>query len=227
MIQTYRHWRLVAKDEWHWPNFSPSEIACRGTGQLLINVEALDALQKLRERLGKPIILTSAYRSPEHNRSKRVRGAPNSRHLNGDAFDVSMSNHDPDHFENEARAVGFTGFGFYPKSNFMHIDMGRVRTWGTRFPTTTPVFSEEPKVVEELGSSRTVLGGSAAGVGGVAVIGQAIAEIEKAENSFSAGGIFGMVIGSFILIGAIMAIYARWDDAGRPLPWKRRGGEME
>ena len=52
-----------------WHNFSPAEIACRGTGKLLINEPALHKLRALRDRLGKPLIVRSAYRSPEHNRA--------------------------------------------------------------------------------------------------------------------------------------------------------------
>ena len=36
---------------WRWKNFSPAEIACRGTGQLKLHPEALDKLQALRDRL--------------------------------------------------------------------------------------------------------------------------------------------------------------------------------
>ena len=32
------------------------------------------------------------------------------------------------------RAVGFKGFGFYPRSGFIHIDLGPARTWGEPFP---------------------------------------------------------------------------------------------
>ena len=81
----HRHWRDVPKNAWRWPNFSPAEIACRGTGKLLINEPALDKLQALRDRLGKPLIVRSAYRSPEHNRA--VGGATRSKHLDGAAFD--------------------------------------------------------------------------------------------------------------------------------------------
>ena len=45
---------------WRWPNFSPAEIVCRGTGRLLVNEPALDKLQALRDRLGKPLIVPSA-----------------------------------------------------------------------------------------------------------------------------------------------------------------------
>ena len=74
----YRHWRDVPKESWRWQNFSPAEIACRGTGSILIHEQALDRLQALRTRLGKPLIVNSAYRSPEHN--ARVRGAKRSKH---------------------------------------------------------------------------------------------------------------------------------------------------
>ena len=65
----HRHWRDVPDSVWRWPNFSPAQIACRGTGKRLINEPALDRLQALRDRLGKPLIVRSAYRSPEHNRA--------------------------------------------------------------------------------------------------------------------------------------------------------------
>jgi hypothetical protein len=48
---------------------------------------ALDKLQALRDRLGKPLIVRSAYRSPEHNRT--VGGARASKHMDGTAFDIA------------------------------------------------------------------------------------------------------------------------------------------
>jgi hypothetical protein len=66
-FRTWRHWRDVAPQDWRWPDFSPAEMACRGTGQLKLHAEAMDKLQALRDRLGKPLIVRSANRSPEHN----------------------------------------------------------------------------------------------------------------------------------------------------------------
>ena len=104
-----------------WPNFSPEEIACKGTGMLYIDAPALDALQRLRTRLGKPVIVNSAYRTPKHNAS--IRGAAkNSMHMRGCAFDVSMANHDPVAFEAASRSAGFRGIGRYPTRGFMHLD---------------------------------------------------------------------------------------------------------
>ncbi len=90
---TYAHFRDVPESAWRWPSFSPAEIACRGTGAIKINTEAMDKLQSLRNRLGKPLIVRSGYRSPSHNRA--VGGAPASKHMLGTAFDIAMSNHDP------------------------------------------------------------------------------------------------------------------------------------
>ncbi|MCA3698709.1 MAG: peptidase M15, partial [Brevundimonas sp.] len=66
---TYAHFRDVPESAWRWPSFSPAEIACRGTGAIKINSEAMDKLQSLRNRLGKPLIVRSGYRSPSHNRA--------------------------------------------------------------------------------------------------------------------------------------------------------------
>ena len=85
----YTHWRDVSENAWRWKNFSPAEIACRGSGSLRINEEALDKLQALRDRLAKPLIVRSAYRSPAHNQA--VGGAPRSKHLDGAAFDIAMT----------------------------------------------------------------------------------------------------------------------------------------
>ena len=59
-ITTYRDWRDVPESAWRWTSFSPAEIACRGTGKLLVNEPALDKLQALRDRLAKPLIVRSA-----------------------------------------------------------------------------------------------------------------------------------------------------------------------
>ena len=62
-----------------------------------VHEEALDKLQAHRDRLGKPLIVRSAYRSLAHNRT--VGGAPRSKHLDGTAFDIAMMNRDPIAYE--------------------------------------------------------------------------------------------------------------------------------
>ncbi len=149
----YLSWRDVPKAKWRWANFSPAEIACRGNGSIKINEDALDCLQALRDLLGKPMIVLSGYRSPEHNR--RVAGARASKHMEGTAFDIAMANHDPVAFEAAARKAGFLGFGFYPRSGFMHIDLGPARSWGERFPARATRFVPEvPPAREKLAESQ-------------------------------------------------------------------------
>jgi hypothetical protein len=135
-------------DEWRWPNFSPEELACRGTGKLAIDKHSMDMLQELRNRLGKPIILNSAYRSPEHNR--RVGGAKQSFHLKAMAYDCRQDNQDPQEFIHLAKAVGFNGIGQYADKGFTHID-SRVnpatfgsKNWPKSSTRHTPQFQPEP-----------------------------------------------------------------------------------
>lgn len=206
----YTHYRDVPKEGWRWRNFSPRELACKGTGRLLVNEDALDRLQRLRDLLDVPIVLTSAYRSPEHN--SRVGGAARSLHMTGSAFDVRMDNHDPWSFEQAARKVGFTGFGFYPRSGFMHIDTGAAREWGDRWPMpeeVTPALPVEPKRKTPT-ESRTVKGGAIAAAGGIGVlITETAAAVEPLAQSSE---VFRWVSGALALVGAAWAVYARIDD---------------
>ncbi|MGM0583795.1 MAG: D-Ala-D-Ala carboxypeptidase family metallohydrolase [Pseudomonadota bacterium] len=214
----HRHWRDVPAGAWRWPDFSPAEIACRGSGSLLIDETALDALRALRERLGRPMIVRSGYRSPAHNRA--VGGAPRSRHMKGQAFDIAMANHDPQAFEQAAREAGFEGFGFYPEPHhdFMHIDLGPAREWGERWPTGAPRFSPEPPARKPLSRSRTMKGGGAAGVAtlgaaGVEVVQEAVAETQAALQPLVPYlDALRWILVVVALIGLGVALYARWDD---------------
>jgi zinc D-Ala-D-Ala carboxypeptidase len=165
----YGHYTKYPMHLWRWPSFSPREIASKGEGELMVNEAAMDKLQALRNRLGVPLLITSAYRSRVHNR--RVGGAKASKHLEGIAFDVRMENHDPHEFEAAARAVGFTGFGYYPKSGFMHVDTGPARSWGTPWPKTRTRLPVEPPIQPETIRDDTEAQAAvgAAGAGGLAV----------------------------------------------------------
>ena len=212
----YADWRDVPEKLWRWPDFTAQEIACRGDGRIRINEAALDRLQVLRDRLGMPLIVHSAYRSPDYNR--KVGGAKHSMHLQGAAFDISMVNHDPTSFEAAARAVGFTGFGFYPHQNFMHIDIGRARQWGGPFPPRARFADEPPQLRERLTESRTMKGGGAAGVAtigaaGVEVVQQAVADTQSAiQPLIPYLDTLRWLFIAVALIGVSVTIYARWDD---------------
>ena len=169
MKREFTSYKTVPISIWTWPSFIPREMACKGTGKLIINTDAMDDLQSLRDMLGKPLIITSAYRSPEHN--KRVGGAKRSKHLEGIAFDVRMDNHDPHTFEAAARAAGFTGFGYYPKSGFMHIDTGPARSWGKPWPKTQTEWPvEPPRQPETLTEDKDAQAAAGAGVAGALAV---------------------------------------------------------
>ncbi|WP_208863813.1 YcbK family protein [Paracoccus marcusii] len=119
----------------------PRELASR-EGELLIDPPSMDKLQTLRNDLARPMVITSAYISPAHNRT--VGGATGSLHLQGKAFDVVLGNHDPHAIITAARKAGFTGIGTYPRQGLIHIDTGRVRTWGDPFPQTATGLALEP-----------------------------------------------------------------------------------
>jgi hypothetical protein len=217
---TYAHFRDVPESDWRWPSFSPAEIACRGTGAIKINTDAMDKLQTLRNRLGKPLIVRSAYRSPVHNRA--IDGAAQSKHMDGTAFDIAMSNHDSVAFEAAARAVGFLGFGFYPRSGFMHVDLGPAREWGQRFPVRASAFAEETLLAREvLAESRTLRG---TGTAGVATLGAAGVEVAQEVLAEAQGAVLPLVpyldtlrwvFIALALAGIAVAVWARVDD------WKR------
>lgn len=208
MKSRYAHFSQVDKKDWRWPSFSPREIACKGTGELVVDDNALDRLQALREYLGKPLILTSAYRSAAHN--KRVGGAKGSKHMEGIAFDVRMDNHDPHEFEAAARAMGFTGFGYYPKSGFLHIDTGPARAWGTPWPITATSWPAEtqrqPETITEDRQAQAVAGAGIAG--GLAAI---------VEHAPLAGSILGNLVPTAQLVAVVVAAallgYVLWKRA--------------
>jgi hypothetical protein len=192
-------------------------LACRGTGKLLVNELALDKLQVLRDRLKTPLIVRSAYRSPEHNRA--VGGAKRSKHMDGATFDIAMANRDPVAFEAAARAVGFLGFGFYPRSGFIHVDLGPARQWGERFPVREITFaSETPAAREALAENRTMKGGGAAGVAMLGAAGVEVAQNVLAETQSAVLPLVPYldtrrwVFIAVALAGLAVTIYAGIDD---------------
>lgn len=116
---SYKHYSQVNALHWYWPNFTPKEIACKGTGELYIDFKAMDSLQKFRYFAKAPVIINSAYRSEKHN--KAIGGSPKSQHLLGKAFDIRITKDlDRATIHKAAKAAGFKGIGDY--KTFVHID---------------------------------------------------------------------------------------------------------
>ncbi len=74
----------------------------------------------------------SGYRSPGTNASLRANGhhvAEHSQHVLGRAIDVRLRDCPLSRLHDLALAAQRGGVGYYPRSNFVHIDTGRVRSW--------------------------------------------------------------------------------------------------
>ena len=71
-------------------HFIPAEFECRcGCGLLNVHWQLVTALDMARDRVGVPMVITSASRCPEHN--ARVGGMPDSAHLAGLAVDIACT----------------------------------------------------------------------------------------------------------------------------------------
>lgn len=111
-----------------WKNFSEDELKCQHTGETNPNPQfkaLMDKVQTLRDLYGKPIQISSAYRSPDHpiERSK----------ANGGGFhtiaavDLQVSGEAAVEILTIALKLGFTGIGISQKGDwdkrFIHLDL--------------------------------------------------------------------------------------------------------
>ncbi|WP_425098353.1 YcbK family protein [Tropicibacter sp. S64] len=100
-----------------------------------IDTRTLDILAAAHNLMDvhEPYQLISGYRSPKTNAMLRSRSsgvAKNSRHLRGQAADMTLASRSVNQMAKAAMACNGGGVGRYSKSNFVHMDCGPVRTWG-------------------------------------------------------------------------------------------------
>ena len=70
------------------PSFKVREFACKGSDVVLLDDELVVLLQCIREHFGKPVHITSGYRTAAHNAA--VGGSKSSQHLLGRAADFHV-----------------------------------------------------------------------------------------------------------------------------------------
>ena len=106
----------------------------RNQQQQDIDPGLLDILWQLQQVTGNrdSFEVISAYRSPQTNsmlRGKSNGVAKKSQHLLGKAIDVRLRGTDLAQLHQAATELKLGGVGYYPGSDFIHVDTGRVRYW--------------------------------------------------------------------------------------------------
>ena len=105
-------------------NFSREELACKHCGKMEIPLASIERLQRVRDRVGHYLKISSGYRCPEHNNavSKTGRTGPHTKA----AFDVLCYGDEAYHVIQAAQTEGFTGIGVNQKGlqeqRFIHLD---------------------------------------------------------------------------------------------------------
>ncbi len=96
----------------------------------------LDLLAGLHGRLetAQPFEVISGYRAPATNAMLRSEHdhsgvASKSLHMQGMAIDIRVPGRALDRLRDAALAAQVGGVGYYPQSDFVHVDVGRVRRW--------------------------------------------------------------------------------------------------
>ena len=125
MIVAVRKAAEVKRQEWPWPSFTPEEMACSLTGRLEYDPDFMNWLQALRYIHGKPMTISSGYRSPEHQKTLpggRTTGA----HVDGMAVDVKVFGQDAHSLVKLALGIGALGVGVHQTgpwyNRYIHID---------------------------------------------------------------------------------------------------------
>lgn len=100
-----------------------------------IDVRLLDLLHILSRKVEatEPFHVISGYRSPQTNEYLRAHGgggvAAHSLHLLGQAIDIRVPGVKLQELYRAALSLKAGGVGYYPGPDFVHVDVGRVRTW--------------------------------------------------------------------------------------------------
>ncbi|MGD8450060.1 MAG: YcbK family protein [Desulfobacterales bacterium] len=102
-----------------------------------IDINLLNSLYSIKKKLNisEPFHIVSGYRSPGTNEylyQRRKGVAKNSLHMHGKAIDFRLPDISLPVLRRTAAALKAGGVGYYPCSNFIHIDVGPIRYW--RYP---------------------------------------------------------------------------------------------
>lgn len=102
-------------------NFNLREFQCPCCHVVMLHGRLLAALQRLRDMLSRPLIITSGYRCAAHN--KAVGGVKNSLHMRGLAADIAADRAMADRLRTLAYDAGFSRIILYPARSFAHLEI--------------------------------------------------------------------------------------------------------
>lgn len=129
-------------------NFKVKEFQCHDkTDKVLIDSSLVNLLQSIRSHFGKPVTITSAYRTAAYNAS--IGGASSSNHVKGMAADIQVSGVSPVLVGMYADSLGAGGIGLYAYgtyTGFNHIDTRSIKyRWLTL--TRSGSYQAIPKIL--------------------------------------------------------------------------------
>lgn len=109
-------------------------LRCRLTHEAApIPIELIELVDHIEDHFhAREVAVISGYRSPALNTQLRSAGrgvAKNSRHMRGEAIDIRLPGISTQQLYRYAWSLRQGGVGYYPKTGFVHVDVGPVRTW--------------------------------------------------------------------------------------------------
>lgn len=103
-------------------HFKVKEFACKDGSQVVFIDDYLyTILDILRQKLGKPVIITSGYRTPEWN--AKCGGAKYSYHMRGMAADIRVNGMSAKELAKELDKIAENGCGIIVYNNWVHFDV--------------------------------------------------------------------------------------------------------
>ncbi|MDB5477369.1 MAG: Twin-arginine translocation pathway signal [Phenylobacterium sp.] len=131
-------------DEVYWERgvYVPDALAAaqhalrdwRNGEEHFMDPKLFDLLHGISQKLGtrQPFQIISGYRSPTSNAAMHAHStgvAEHSQHMQGKASDIRLDGVELANLHKAALSLKAGGVGLYPVSNFVHVDVARVRAW--------------------------------------------------------------------------------------------------
>ena len=107
-------------------HFKVKAFACKdGSPVVFIDEYLITILEILRNKLGKPVIITSGYRTPEWN--KKCNGAKYSYHMRGMAADIRVDGMSAKEIANKLNAIVPDECGIIVYNGWVHFDVRKAK----------------------------------------------------------------------------------------------------